>query len=214
MTPEEIKSKTIEYVQGVHAGDTTGHDWPHIMRVLGVARHLADGEDVDDLVIQLAALLHDVADKKLVEDTDLAKIQIVAHLSQFDTLTPEQADHILSIIDTIGWSSEGDVQTLEGRIVQDADRLDAIGAIGVARCFAYGGSKGVPIYDPMDLAKEIGNYSSKEAARRSSIAHFYDKLTLLEGKMNTLKAKAIARRRTAFLEAYLDQFFQEWNVIL
>lgn len=201
------------FVQDILAGDSTGHDWPHIERVLGMSMILADSEEgqVDMSVVEMAALLHDVPDQKLTDDVEGRYAQIASFLSSLSSVSDDQAVHIVDIIRTMSWHTGQIPKSLEGKIVQDADRLDALGAIGIARCFAYGGKKGRPIFEPKDLMVYFQEKRDVcKASERSSIAHFYDKLFHIPDRMNTRKGKEIAKERVSFMRDYLDRFFQDW----
>ncbi|GAB2698957.1 HD domain-containing protein [Paenibacillus thermoaerophilus] len=195
-------------------GEASGHDWHHADRVRRMALRLAPGEGADPFVCELAALLHDIADRKLVPDEELALTELESWLKR-QPISGEDAGHVMEIIRTMSFrgGSGPPMRTPEGRVVQDADRLDAIGAIGIARTFAYGGRAGRPIFAPAD-----GSRAAPEAADRrppesgpSAVGHFYDKLLLLKDKLNTAEARAIAERRHRFMLAYLEQFYAEWE---
>lgn len=183
--------ETERYVAALHAGDHTGHDMAHLERVCRLAMHLAEGEAVDRLVITLAALLHDVEDEKLGREAGL----VARHLDTLG-LDRQQRAHVLTIIGETSFSKRRQPSTRESAIIQDADRLDAIGAIGIARTFQYAGSRGTALYHPDDPA--------------SAIAHFDEKLLLLAERMHTDRAKAIARDRHAFMTSFLKRFEAEW----
>lgn len=201
MTNAEILKQTEAFVKEILEGEGSGHDWYHIDQVRKNALHIAQSEDNCDLfIIELAALLHDIADHKL-HDGDYEKGGKVSR-AFLEQLQVDKAiiDHVVSIVSSISFSKNaGPMKTKEGEIVQDADRLEAIGAIGIARCFAYGGSKQRIIYDPTGKNKE------------NSLQHFYDKLLKVKDLMNTEGGKQIAKERDAFLRMYLDQFLQEWE---
>jgi uncharacterized protein len=195
----EIIKQTETFVQLLLLKESTGHDWHHILRVRSMARLLADDEEADAFLIEMASLLHDVDDPKLTGKPDSRQTDdFLASLNIFSA----QKDTILDIIGNLSFSSHLDGKTettTEGKIVQDADRLDALGAIGIARTFAYGGSKHRPIYAGV-------------ADDESSIAHFYQKLLKLPDLMNTPIAKEIAKERVKFMNRYLKEFFTEWNL--
>ncbi|TCI46464.1 HD domain-containing protein [Exiguobacterium sp. SH3S2] len=190
MTRQAIQA-TERFVTKLHTGDHTGHDMSHLERVRRLAEHLAEGMAVDPLVVTLAALLHDVEDAKLGRAKGL-----VRHHLETIALSTSQTDHVLAVIAETSFSQGRLPTTLESAIIQDADRLDAIGAIGIARTFQYAGSRGTPLYDPDDPS--------------SAIAHFSDKLLLLADGMHTDRAKAIARDRHAFMTSFLKRFEAEW----
>ena len=203
----------IKYIRLIFADDCSGHDYHHTMRVYRTATQLAKQEKADVRIVQLAALLHDVDDVKLSKETHESKKNAVDFMRNND-LDNEIIEAVLKIIDEVSFIGVDSVvpSTIEGKCVQDADRLDAIGAIGIARAFAYGGSKGRRIYDPiieplfnMNKADYYQNQNS------TSINHFYEKLLLLKDMMNTETAKKIAEHRHTFMETYLDEFFSEWE---
>lgn len=183
-----VIENAIKYVKQIFADDCSGHDYHHTMRVYRLAMQIAEQENADMLIVQLAALLHDVDDKVIAS--------------------------VCKIIDEVSFVGTDSVvpSTLEGKCVQDADRLDAIGAIGIARTFAYGGSKGRRIHDPdikpmtnMNKADYNQNHNS------TSINHFYEKLLLLKDMMNTETAKKMAMHRQAVMKEYLVEFMAEWE---
>lgn len=210
---------TEEYVKKTLSGEGSGHDWWHIYRVWNTAKYISKKEPkVDIFVVELAALLHDIADRKF-NDGDVEKG--VAKVSVFlNSIAVEQEviEHVCEIIKTCSFASSfmGDgkrrlMKTLEGKIVQDADRLDAIGAIGIGRTFTYGGYKGLEMYNPY---KKPNHPTTKEHYIRGSshtINHFYEKLLLLKDLMNTKTAKIMAIKRHEYMEQFLDEFYKEWE---
>jgi len=215
MANNNIIPNTINFVKNELIGAEGGHDWFHIERVYKNAKLIAKEELVDILVVELAALLHDIADSKF-HDGD----ESIGPKKAKDFLITQNIDtaivtHVINIIANMSFSKSLDntvkFNSLELQVVQDADRLDAIGAIGIARAFNYGGFKNRAIYNP-DI-KPILNFT-KEAYKKSdapSINHFYEKLLLLKDKMNTNTGKKIANKRHLFMELYLTQFYNEWN---
>jgi uncharacterized protein len=172
-----------------------------------MVRRLQKKEGGDLFVIEMAALLHDVDDWKFSGKTKKAK-QWLSALK----LPSHETKNVLEVIGAVSFKGAGvetKPKTIEAKIVQDADRLDAMGAIGIARCFAYGGFAGKPIYDPSIEPKRHATFSQYKKARTTSINHFYEKLLLLKGRMNTRNAKKIAEKRHAFMKAYLEEFFKE-----
>ena len=191
--------KAKVFAKEIFAGDGSGHDFDHTMRVYRMAMGIAAEEGADAEVVGLAALLHDVDDHKLSPNTAETKENAVTFLRKHQ-IAEEQIQRIVHIIDQISFSRNTlPPDTLEGRCVQDADRLDAIGAIGIARTFAFGGSHGRAMHDP--LGRDSG----------SSIAHFYDKLLLLKDRMNTDTGRRIAQHRHDYLEGFLQEFLSEWD---
>lgn len=212
--PPQIIPETADYVRRLLAGDSSGHDWWHIERVRRTALAIGREEGADLVVVELAALLHDVADWKFAGgDHEAGPRAARTWLDQHD-VPAAVTDHVCAIIAGLSFKGAGvptPMATLEGQIVQDADRLDAIGAIGVARTFAYGGHKGQPIYDPDSRATLHGSFEEYKRGGGSSINHFYEKLLLLAERMNTRAGKRLAAGRHAFLERFLQQFLAEWN---
>ena len=195
-------------------GEGSGHDWWHTYRVWKMSRRIGIGEGADLFVIELAALLHDIADHKFHNGDLTVGPAVARQMLAGNSLPDEVIDHVCDIIGTMSYKGAGvktDMRTLEGKVVQDADRIDAIGAIGIARAFAYGGYKNRPIHVP---GEEPILHQSKEAYFKSngaSINHFYEKLLLLKDRMNTEMAKKIAEDRHMFMEEYLNRFFKEWE---
>lgn len=211
---ETIVANTIQFVKKKLQGEASGHDWWHIYRVWKMAMHIGLREGANKYVVQLAALLHDLADWKLWngnEEKGLSEIKTWLIAQN----TPEKTiKHVMLIISNIsfkGANVPNRMRTIEGKVVQDADRLDAIGAIGVARAFAYGGNKGREMHNP-DIQPVIHNtFDEYKSSNGTTINHFYEKLLLLKEQMNTPTAKKIAAERHKFLETFLKQFLNEWN---
>ncbi|TRZ37804.1 HD domain-containing protein [Niallia circulans] len=204
---------TEAFVKDKLKGDVSGHDWHHIDRVRNTALFLCKHEnDGNSFIIELAALLHDVADAKLNESKEEGQ----RLLEQFVEALPIKANEkkeILSAIATVSYSggNNENPQTKEAQIVQDADRLDAIGAIGIARTFAYGGKSGSPIYNPAAIIRKSMTEEEYRSGESSSIQHFYEKLLKLKGLLHTESAKVIAEKRHELMEDYLREFYKEWN---
>ena len=210
---------TAAHVRAEMIGEGSGHDWWHVYRVWQTAKRLAaaeiaSGAEVDTEVVELAALLHDLGDHKFHGgDTSVAPRMTRDWLTDLhaDAELIEQVAEIVATLSFKGANVATPMTTLEGQIVQDADRLDAIGAIGVARAFAYGGHKGRELYNPdipPQLHDDFDQYASSTAP---TINHFYEKLLLLKDRLNTTSAKQVAEGRHRFLSQFLDQFFVEWN---
>ena len=203
----------IKYVKQIFADDCSGHDYHHTMRVYRLAVQIAKKENADLLIVQLAAVLHDVDDAKLSPETYATKKNAVDFMES-NGLDNEIIETVCKIIEEVSFAGTDSVvpSTIEGKCVQDADRLDAIGAIGIARAFAYGGSKGRKIYEPK--IKPLVNMGKEEYCQNqnsTSINHFYEKLLRLKDMMNTDAAKRIAEHRHAIMEAYLEEFMLEWE---
>lgn len=211
MQPDPI-NRTRKWVRKLTLGEASGHDWSHIERVFNVAEKVATEEGGDLFVVRMAALLHDVDDPKLAPEGSERALEWMCELG----IETETIAAILDVISQVSFSKNKDktATTKEAAIVRDADRLDAIGAIGIARCFAYGGASGRPIYNPSDLVSVESSNSKRKTENplpRSGIAHFYDKLLLVSDQMLTESGKRIAAERHEFLETFLDRFFAEWG---
>ncbi len=213
MKKEKILALTKEYVYNELANDRTGHDWWHIARVTKMAKNMAIEEKADTFICEMSALLHDLADEKLnvSEEAGLMKVSNWLVSVELDEKTKLE---IIEIISTISFKGGGQpkMKSLEGKIVQDADRLDAIGAIGIARTFAYAGAKGDLIYDPAILPRDSMTKKEYRTGKSTAINHFYEKLLKLKNSMNTPIAKKMAEERHQRLENYLDAFFEEWDI--
>jgi uncharacterized protein len=216
-TPEEtiateIISRAEAYVKQELGKDSSGHDWWHIYRVTNTARQLASLENADLFICELAALLHDIADEKL-NPSKAAGLQKVENWLLQNEVPTKATAQVMEIIATMSYNGGHNkpMQTLEGKIVQDADRLDALGALGIARTFAYAGYKGHLMHNPelavrTEMTKE--NYRNSES---TAINHFYEKLLKLKDLMNTEAGKRMAAERHAYMENFLKQFYQEWE---
>jgi len=214
MTNQNLLNETIAFVKKELENAEGGHDWFHIERVYKNAVLIANGENCDILIVQLGALLHDIADSKF-HDGDETIGPKKAKLFLESKHVPENTiEHVINIIENISFKGGHETKkfsSLELDIVQDADRLDAIGAIGIARTFNYGGFKNRAIYNPeikpnLNMSKE--EYKNSDAP---TINHFYEKLLLLKDRMNTKTGKEIAAQRHEFMEQFLTQFYAEWN---
>ncbi len=217
MSSEEIISQTTSFVKQTLANAEGGHDWFHIQRVHNNALLLIAKEadaSLNTLVIQLGALLHDIADSKFHNGDETVGPAMAREFLKSIQVDDSVIEHVVKIIENISFKGGNTPQQFtspELNIVQDADRLDAIGAIGIARTFNYGGFKNRAIYDP-EIAPDL--QMDKETYKKSAaptINHFYEKLLLLKDRMNTTSGKAIATQRHAFMEDYLAQFYDEWN---
>lgn len=211
---QQIIDETIKYVKKVFEADYSGHDFFHTLRVYKMAVTIAEQENADMMIVQLAALLHDVDDHKLSPETYACKNKAAAFLQKQD-VSPETIKTICDIIDAVSFSGTDSVvpESIEGKCVQDADRLDAIGAIGIARAFAYGGSHNRIIYDPDIPAKTDMDEKEYRNHISTTVNHFYEKLFQLEKMMNTSTAKAIAKGRDAYMRTYISEFLAEWEGI-
>lgn len=195
-----------------HSRDSSGHDWWHIARVRTLARAIAREEGADAYVCELAALLHDVADAKLAGD-DATGQRRVRDWLETHGVAPDVTAHVMEIIVTMSFAggNRPPMRTLEGRVVQDADRLDAIGAIGIARAFAFGGSRGRAMHDPGERPRTYADKAEYNASGAATITHFHEKLLLLKDRMNTPYARRLAEQRHRYMLAFLDEFAAEWD---
>jgi len=209
-----IISNTISFVKKTLENVESGHDFYHIERVYKNAQLIAQTEKCDMLVIQLAALLHDIADSKFHNGDETIGPKMAQAFLETQNVVKQTIDHVIKIIENIsfkGGNFQRDFNSLELQIVQDADRLDAIGAIGIARTFNYGGYKNNPMHVPgldpkLNMTKE--EYKKHQG---STINHFYEKLLLLKNLMNTESGKKIAEQRHEFMLTFLEQFYAEWD---
>ena len=212
MERELLIKKTEEFVKTLLTGDSSGHDWWHIKRVRDLALRIADSEGVDLFLVNISALLHDVDDWKLVENVAIQNRaqQWLQNCNVDESLIYK----ILQIIEGVSFKGAG-VNTSsaipECKVLQDADRLDAIGAIGIARAFAYGGSKGRPIFDPAVKPEMHLNFDSYKKSKGNTINHFHEKLLLLKDLMQTETGRAMAVQRHDYMLLFLTQFNNEWN---
>ncbi|USK32216.1 HD domain-containing protein [Bacillus sp. F19] len=209
---KQIAENVEKFVKARLETEGTGHDWLHIDRVRRTALNLAKKYSCDLRIIELSALLHDLIDDKLSDDIRM-KTDEVANLLREEGLDPDSIQEVLTIISTISFKGgkRRAVSSIEAQIVQDADRLDAMGAIGIARVFSYGGSKGNLIYDPAIPARNSMTYEEYRTIKSTSINHFYEKLLKLKDLMNTEEGKMLALQRHQFMVDYLSQFFLEWE---
>lgn len=209
----QIIEKTEAFVRNELGEDATGHDWFHVDRVRKNAIHICKNEKQGDpFIIEMAALLHDIPDEKINESVDKGKAKLYSFL-QTITLSNEEQAHIIQIIESISYKGgkKTELESVEAKIVQDADRLDAIGAIGIARVFAYGGKKGQLIYDPnIQVRKEMTEEEYRKG-KSTSIHHFYEKLLILKDLLNTDVAKRMAESRHQSMVLFLEQFYREWE---
>lgn len=219
MNKQEIISKTADYVKSKLYGEETGHDWFHVYRVWKNAKHIAEAENVDSYIVELAALLHDISDWKFNNGDEKIGSEISRKWLESIGVEDDVIDKVCVILfesSFKGEKSENNIDTIEGKIVQDADRLDALGAIGIARAFATGSKFGEIMYsEDIDVPKynspeEYKNAKGKKG--RTTINHFYEKLLLLKDLMHTNTAKQMAKEKHEFIELYLERFMKEWNI--
>lgn len=212
-----VLENTINFVKKQLEHAESGHNWFHMDRVYNNALLIAKGEICNLEVVQLAALLHDIADSKFHEGDETVGPKVARDFLISEHVSEETIQHVVKIIENIsfkGGNFEKKFTSKELEIVQDADRLDAIGAVGIARTFNYGGFKNREIYNP-DILPNLN--MSKEEYKNSTaptINHFYEKLLLLKDKMNTETGKKIAQQRHEFMETFLEQFYKEWSGVV
>lgn len=211
-----IIERTKEFVEQQLIGAEAGHDWFHIQRVYNNAVNIANNITCDIFVVKLGALLHDIADSKFHDGDETVGPRVASEFLLNLKVDQDVIDHVVNIIEHISFKGGNVVKTfssIELDILQDADRLDAIGAIGIARAFNYGGFKNRQMYNPTitpNLSMDKETYKKSTAP---TINHFYEKLLLLRDQMRTSGAKKIAQERHLFMEAFLEQFYDEWNGI-
>ena len=207
---EKIKDAIFEQFDG----EATGHDWHHINRVVNLSRYIQEKEGGDIEVIELAALLHDISDHKFnggqLDEGGKVAYSILKEHGASDDLAVK-VRYIVDNISYKGANTKVEMNTLEGKIVQDADRLDAIGAIGIARTFAYGGNKNQPMYEPALSAQLHDTFESYAESKTSTVNHFYEKLLLLKDRLNTKTAQEIGEKRHQLMEQFLAEFHNEWS---
>ena len=210
MVSELVFDAAKEYIRALFEGDGSGHDYFHSVRVHDVAVTIQGTEGGDLDVIRLAALLHDVDDRKLFDSKDYDNAR---GFMGDNGIPSEMQERIVHVISQISYKGKDSVvpDTLEGKIVQDADRLDAIGAIGIGRAFAYGGSKARPMHVPGEDFLEDMDAETYYNHENTTINHFYEKLLLLKDMMNTRAARELAEGRHRFMEEFLDEFYAEWD---
>jgi len=216
MNKPQIISNTVTFVKSTLENAEGGHDWFHILRVWNNSKLIANNENVDGFIVELGSLLHDIADSKFHNGDETIGPKIAREFLESQQVEETVIIHIENIITNIsykGGNFEQKFNSPELDVIQDADRLDAIGAIGIARCFNYGGFKNRPLYNPeiepnLDQTKE--EYKNSTAP---TINHFYEKLLLLKDKMNTVTGKKIAEERHQYMETFLQQFYKDWNGI-
>ncbi|SFS64364.1 HD domain-containing protein [Lutibacter maritimus] len=214
MNTTQIIKNTEIFVKEILKNAEGGHDWFHILRVWNNAKLIAKNENVDEFIVELGALLHDIADSKFHDGDETIGPKMARAFLENEQVENSIVEHVESIISNISYKGGNFKQTFKSPeldVVQDADRLDAIGAVGIARCFNYGGFKNRSLYNP-EIAPKLNQtkeeYKNSEAP---TINHFYEKLLLLKDKMNTKTGKKIAENRHVYMETFLQQFYKEWN---
>ena len=215
MKDQELIAKTAAFVKDKFEHESTGHDWWHMYRVWQLSRHIIESEKTaDPLITELGALLHDIADWKFHDgDMEAGPRAARAWLSSLEA-REEVIVAVEDIIRNVSFKGAGvasNMKTLEGKIVHDADKLDAIGAIGIARTFAYGGANNTAMYDPSVDPKHHADFEAYKKDAGPTINHFYEKLLLLKDRMYTDMGKRMAEHRHQVMERYLDEFYAEWE---
>ena len=210
---QKLLAQGMEYVKSHFEGEGSGHDWWHIHRVREMALKIAEKEGGDLFLIEIAALFHDLDDWKLFGNQGGTVLKTRAWLQQqgMDGQGICQIEEIISQVSFKGAHVKVEAESLEAQIVQDADRLDAIGAIGIARAFAYGGSKNRLLHHPDIKPVMHGSFEAYKKTDAPTINHFYEKLLLLKDRMNTKTAQKIAQKRHGFMLQFLDEFYAEWD---
>lgn len=210
MHKEEAIEKTIEYVKRImDEYKDAAHDWFHIERVWKMAKIIAKEEGADTFIVEMAALLHDIDDFKFNRGEKAVKSNMWLESLNLDKSVINKIIHIIENVSFKGAGEKEKIQTLEGKVVQDADRLDAIGALGIARAFSYAGYKNIPIFNPAVEVRHDMNFGQYKKPEESAVNHFYEKLLLLKDRMNTKTGKFLAENRHTFMKMYLHQFFKE-----
>ena len=210
----EIVSKVVSLAQSFHASDTTGHDWWHVWRVWQLAKHIAQREGAGMLVVEVAALLHDMDDHKIAgaDAENLPNARQVMCSVKFQDSFVDEVIGVIRQVSFKGANVDTSPTSLEACVVQDADRLDALGAIGIARAFAYGGSKGRELYNPIEKPSLHSSFEEYKQSKGNTLNHFYEKLFLLKDRLNTKTAKLLADKRHRYMEGFVNMFLDEWTL--
>ena len=214
MDHSAIIDQTASFVKAKLSGEGSGHDWFHVERVWRNSVHIGAQDQVDMFVVELAALLHDIADWKFAGGDDTAGPREARAWLEKVNVDEQTITHVCEIIKDISFKGAGvhsSMKTTEGMVVQDADRLDALGAIGIARAFAYGGLKGSELHNPGIAPVLHASFEEYKKGRGTTINHFYEKLLLLKDMMNTTTGKQLADQRHEYMKTFLDQFYREWE---
>lgn len=213
MDKELIVKQTMNFVKDKLKQEGSGHDWYHIERVYNMSKYILKHEDADDFIVEMTSLLHDIDDWKFSDDNKSNTYTVEIFLKSVG-VSNECISKIVNIIKTMSYKGgivDSTQETVEGMIVQDADRLDAIGAIGIARTFTYGGYKNNLIYDPNIKPIEFTSLDEVKNKENTTINHFYEKLLKLKDLMNTRTAQKIAQQRHEFMVSFLNEFYYEWD---
>ena len=214
MDQEIVIQKTVDFVKKTLSNAEGSHDWFHIYRVWKNAITIGESEGADIFVVQLGALLHDIADYKFHDGDFSVGPRVAREFLEKMGVSQDIISHVIEIIETIsfkGVGAEKPMMTLEGKVVRDSDRLDANGAIGIARCFSYGGHKGRALFNPEGTVKEHKDVESYLKGTDSSVHHFYEKLLQLKGLMLTETGIKMAEKRHEYMVQYLREFYAEWE---
>lgn len=214
MNKSQVLKNTEDFVKESLKNAEGGHDWFHIQRVWRNAKLIAKTETADLFIVELGALLHDIADSKFHNGDETIGPKVASEFLKKQQVSAEIITQVVKIIENVsfkGGNVQQDFNSIELKIVQDADRLDALGAIGIARTFNYGGFKERALYDPEIKPRLNMSKEEYKASSAPTINHFYEKLLLLKDRMNTKTGKEIAQKRHEFMELYLEQFYAEWN---
>lgn len=214
MNKDLIIKKTAEYAESILKGEGTGHDFWHVYRVWKMAIQIAKREKADLFIVELGALLHDIADWKFHDGDFEAGPKVAREVLKKIKVSDDVINKVCDIVRNVSFKGAGvksEMKSLEGKIVQDADRLDAIGAIGIARTIMYGSSKGIELYNPKISPQVHKTFKQYKNNSSTTINHFYEKLLLLKDLMNTKTGKKMAMQRHRFMESYLKQFLLEWD---
>lgn len=211
---KEIIDQTVDFVKKQLSGAEGGHDWWHVYRVWKTAISIARKEKADLFLVNIGALLHDIADAKFYEGNEEIGPQYASNFLKSLSISPDIIDQVVQIIRYVSFKNRNEnprFVSIELQIIQDADRLDAIGAIGIARAFNYGGFKGRPLYDSAISPNPNQSKTEYKSTASPTINHFYEKLLLLKDLMNTTTGRQIAEKRHRFMESYLQEFYLEWE---
>ena len=212
---QNLVDRVAAHIKARFLAESSGHDWHHINRVWQLTRRIAAQEGADSQIAELGALVHDIADWKFHDGDDSIGPREAEALLRREGAAEAVIAAVVDIVATISYKGAGvttAMRTLEGQCVQDADRLDAIGAIGIARCFAYGGHAGRLLHDPDEAPVLHQTAAAYKASKGASLNHFYEKLLLLKDRMNTPTGRTLAEPRHRFMEDFVAQFLEEWNV--
>jgi len=214
MNKQQIISTTEAFVKATLQNAEGGHDWFHMLRVWNNAKLISENENVDNFIVELGALLHDIADSKFHNGDETIGPKIAREFLEKQHVEEHiivHIEHIISNISYKGGNFNQNFNSPELAVIQDADRLDAIGAVGIARCFNYGGFKNRSLYNPEIAPKLNQTKEEYKNSKAPTINHFYEKLLLLKDRMNTETGKKIAEERHLYMETFLQQFYNEWN---